>query len=158
MRKLFFASLMVVLFSSGVNAQMQKEAVWKYSLSTPPRAGQEIELVFTATIPAGWLMYSNDFDPDLGPMITTFTFTPHASYKLVGKPVPVNPKRKHDEVFEGEVSYFSGKAEFRQKVKILSSNPVIKGEIEYQICNEKDGLCVMFYPEFEFKPQTAKAK
>ena len=39
---------------------------------------------------------------------------------------------------------------FRQKVRILSSNPLIKGTYEYQVCALVDGKCIPGDGAFEF--------
>src|SRR5690606_30244811 len=91
-----------------------------------------------------WYLYSSDFDPELGPMVTEFSFEPHASYRLVDGIQPVKPKKKYDDIWEGEYTYFTGTAEFRQKVKVLQANPVIKGTVSYQICSDVTGQCIPF--------------
>ncbi len=58
------------------------------------KAGETAELVFTAAIQKDWYLYSTDFDPDLGPLVTTFTFKLNETYQLIGKIKPVNPKKE----------------------------------------------------------------
>jgi thiol:disulfide interchange protein DsbD len=146
--------LLFLAVFSGLCAQAQiqtPKAKWTYSFSkSEVKAGEEVELVLKAVIEKDWYMYSNDMDPNLGPVVASFTFVPHPSYKTVGTVKPINPKHKHDDVWGGEVSIFIGKAEFRQKVKILSANPVIKGSSEYQTCTEVTGICLPGEEEFEF--------
>jgi thiol:disulfide interchange protein DsbD len=62
----------------------------------------------------------------------------------------VGSHKHFDEVFGGEVSTFEGTAEFRQKVKILQANPQIKLNVEYQICSQITGMCVLFDTDFDF--------
>lgn len=139
-------------------AQLKQKPDWNIAYSkTEVNIGDEIELIFTSPIEKDWYMYSNDFDENLGPIVTTFDFTPHPSYKLIGKPKPVGAKKKYEEVWEGEVSYFTGKAEFRQKVKILAAKPQIKGTIEFQECSNITGVCVLFEHDFDINNITAKA-
>src|SRR3981189_3219616 len=88
-------------------AQILKPAKWSTSFSTgSARIGDEIELIFKATIDKDWYLYSNDFDPSCGPMVTAFKFKPNKSYALVGKIVPIHPLPKHDEVFDCDVKIF----------------------------------------------------
>ncbi len=104
--------------------------------------GQIVDLIFTVKIDKNWYLYSNDFSADCGPIVASFTFFPHPSYELIGQTLPIKPKKKVDEVFGCEVSYFLEKAEFRQKIKILSQDFKISGLIRGQICSEVDGKCV----------------
>lgn len=144
----------ICLFVAGVvQAQVQKpKARWTYSFSKPEvRKGETVDLVFTATIDKDWYMYSSDFDPDLGPMLTTFTFEKNNTFEVVGKLKPQGPKTKFEEVWGGNVRYFEGKGVFKQTVKILADNPVIKGASEFQTCSHVTGLCIAGGEDFEFK-------
>ncbi len=130
-------------------AQILQPAVWQYELSTGNyKVGDKIDLVFKASIDKGWHLYSSDFDPELGPMVTTFTFTPNQSYELVGKLRAINPKKDYDEIFEGDYTYFEGKGEFRQTIKVLSENLYFEGNYEYQVCTDTDGRCIPFDEDF----------
>ena len=146
--------LSICLFVTGfAQAQVQKpKARWTYTFSKPEvKKGETVDLVFTATIDKDWYMYSSDFDPDLGPMLTTFTFEKNNTFKTVGKLKPQNPKTKYEEVWQGNVRIFEGKGVFKQTVKILADNPVIKGTSEYQTCSHVSGLCIPGGEDFEFK-------
>lgn len=146
MRKLlivWLAALLPVL----AGAQLVLPATWSFSVSkSDVKVGDEVELIFKADIPKDWYMYSNEFKGD-GPIKAVFKFDKNATYKLVGGIKAINPITKQDEFF-GEVKIFKKKAEFRQKVKILAANPAIKGTVvEYQICSDIDGKCVLFNDE-----------
>jgi thiol:disulfide interchange protein DsbD len=150
MKKLLLM-LFALLWGISTFAQILQPAKWNYEVSRKEvKAGETVDLVFTATIAKDWYLYSNDFDPNLGPMVTTFTFTPNDSYQPVGKVQPVKPKKKYDDIWEGEYTYFTGKGEFRQTVKVLKANPKITGSIEYQVCSEIDGKCIPNTEEFTF--------
>ena len=147
MSVLFFALFIV----HGLSAQILEPAKWSYDVSEKEvKTGDEVELIFKALIDPDWYLYSSDFDPDLGPMLTEFTFEPNSNYELVGEIVPVNPRKKYEEIWEGEVKYFKGIGEFRQKVKIIGENPVIRGSYSYQVCSDVDGKCIPFDDEFTF--------
>ncbi|PVY38042.1 protein-disulfide reductase DsbD family protein [Pontibacter virosus] len=134
-----------------VQAQVLKPASWSYDVSKKEvKVGEEVDLIFNVKIDKDWYLYSSDFDPDLGPMVTEFTFAKHPSYQLVGKIKPVNPKKKYDELWEGEYTYFVGTAQFRQKVKVLQPDLVVKGSYEYQVCTDIDGKCIPFDDDFAF--------
>ncbi|MGF1635739.1 MAG: cytochrome c biogenesis protein CcdA [Cyclobacteriaceae bacterium] len=146
---LFFIAL---LWShSMLNAQVLQPAKWSYATEPQEvKIGETVELIFNAVIDPKWYLYSSDFDPELGPMVTEFSFIAHPSYELVGSLRAINPSKGYDDIFEGDYTYFKGKGQFRQKVKILTANPVIKGDYGYQVCSDVDGKCIPFEDDFEF--------
>ena len=150
MRKLF-AIFFVMSIGWGAIAQILEPAKWSYDVSSKEvKIGDEIELIFKAVIDADWYLYSSDFDPDLGPMLTEFEFVPDDSYELIGGIVPIDPKEKYDEIWEGNIRYFKGEGEFRQKIKILRNDLVIEGSYSYQVCSDIDGKCIPFDDQFTF--------
>lgn len=119
--------------------------------------GDEIVATFTSTIEKDWYMYSNDFDPNLGPIAAEFTFEKNNSYQLIGKATPVGAHKHYEEVWKGDVSVFKKKAVFKQKIKVLTDKPIIKGSIYFQECNEISGVCMPPYDvAFEVKVSVTK--
>ena len=60
-------------------------------------------------------MYSNDLDPNIGPVPTTFKFPASDAYTLVGKTCPVGVEEVYEEVWRGKVRQFANKAVFHSK-------------------------------------------
>ncbi len=146
---------LVLLTITSVSAQILTPVKWDHTVSREQvRKGEEVELIFTATLDDNWFIYSSDNDLELGPVNSEFTFEAHPSYKLIGDIIPVDFKEKYDEVFEGKVRYKDKKAVFKQRVKILRDNPVILGEYYYQVCTTVDGKCILGDDEFEFNVKT----
>lgn len=140
-----------LLFITQVSGQVLQPAKWKYDVSNKKvKVGEQVDLIFNVRIDDDWYLYSSDFDPNLGPMVTTFTFETHESYKLVGGIKPVDAKKKYDDLWEGDYTYFKKTGQFVQTIKILSANPIIKGGYEYQVCTDVDGKCIPFDDEFDF--------
>jgi thiol:disulfide interchange protein len=132
-------------------AQILEPAHWSTSTSVQEaKVGDELDLIFSVTIDKNWYLYSTEFPCEDGPLKTEFTFTPHNSYKLVGKVVPMNPKDKYDKIFECDVKIFEKTAEFRQRVKVLAGSVKIAGTYDYQICTEIDGSCIPASGDFSF--------
>lgn len=149
---LLFPFLLLGIAPFILKAQLQQKPTWELKTSKQEvKIGEEIELIFTSKIQKDWYMYSSDFSESVGPVVARFDFEKHPSYQLVGKLKPVGNHKHFDEVFEGEVSTFTGKAEFRQKVKILKPNPVIKVALEFQECSQITGMCVLFEDDLQFK-------
>ena len=132
--KLIGLSFLILSGHLAAMAQILQPAQWSYEVSKKEAAvGQEVDLIFQVTIHPDWYLYSSDFDPDLGPMVTTFTFQQHPSFALVGKIKAVNPKKKFDKIWGGEYTYFTKNAQFRQRIKILKPQLSIRGSYEYQV-------------------------
>ncbi|MCU0444820.1 MAG: thioredoxin family protein [Microscillaceae bacterium] len=144
MKNLFwsFLSLILIMWTTSVRAQVEVHT--KESIAIDPKTakvGDQVELCFYITIDRDWYVYSSELKVE-GPLPTTFSFKPNKSYQLIGKVRPINPKKKMDEVWEGEVAYFEKKAEFRQKIKILDPNLKVEGAFEYSVCSMVTGQCL----------------
>ncbi len=149
MKKFTVLLLCVCVFSAF--GQVLEPAKWNYRVSkTEVAPGGTLEMIFESTIDKNWYLYSTEFPCEDGPLKTTFTFTPHASYALVGPIVAENYIDKTDPIFECEVRIHKTKAVFRQQVKVLQANPQIAGEFEYQVCSDVDGKCIPFTSDFAF--------
>ena len=146
---LFLMMLMPALFAG---AQIINPTHWSFSVNRNTlKAGEEAELIFKVKLDATWHLYSNDFDPNLGPKVAVFKFIPSKDYKLIGDVKPIGAVEEYDEIFEGKVRLFHHHAEFRQKVKILAPCS-ITGSYETQSCSEKIGKCVDQEGDFSFGP------
>jgi thiol:disulfide interchange protein len=143
-----FGAFILALTAS---AQVLTPAKWTTSTSAQSaKTGEEIDLIFKATIDNNWYLYSTEFDCEDGPIKTNFTFKSDASYKLIGNIKAINPIDKHDKIFECDLKIFKGTGEFRQRIKVLSTKLQISGEYEYQVCTDITGQCVPGNGEFLF--------
>jgi len=151
MKQLFIALFLLLAQMLYVQAQILEPAVWNFEISSENvNVGEEVDLIFTATIDPKWYLYSSDFDPDLGPKVTTFIFDENKSYSLVGDVKPDNPEEKYDDIFEGKVTFFKGTGKFIQTIKLLQPQVKIEGIIDYQVCSDIDGRCIPFEQDFAF--------
>ncbi|MEM9339589.1 MAG: cytochrome c biogenesis protein CcdA [Bacteroidota bacterium] len=154
MRTLFSLFLLLPVFFVG--AQLLKPIKWEVSLSNEnAQPGDEIILKFAATIEDKWYLYSSDFDPDLGPMVTTFFFDENETYQRVDSIQPIDAKKKFDSLWMGEYTYFKEKALFTQKIKVVKLPLRISGAYLYQVCSDEDGKCIPFEDEFSFGEEKA---
>lgn len=155
---ILLSHFLIFSFSHGI-AQVLEPVIWH---SQPSKKevliGDTLDLIFFVDIQKGWYLYSTDFDPELGPMVTEFNFLADGSYELIGGVKPLGAKKKYDELWEGEYTYFTKKAEFRQTIKVLNRNLLIKGSYAYQVCTTVDGKCIPFYDEFEFSGFTVNGQ
>jgi hypothetical protein len=150
---LFFS----LLLAFRLQAQLANPVRWEFTLSSSDmHVGDTIEIIAKGTIETNWYLYSNDFDPTLGPVLTEFTFTSKEGYKLLGKTKAIHPKKKYDATFSGNITYFVEHAEFRQKIILLTQKPVIGFTIEYQACNDALGRCVPGETDYSFSDLIVK--
>lgn len=140
-----------ILSATSLKAQILQPAKLTAGNSvTSAKVGDEIELIFKAQIDPQWYIYSLGFDEDCGPIPMAIALEKHPSFELVGGVVAINDKAKHDKIFDCDVRIFEGSGEFRQKIKILSSDLVLKGSYEGQVCSETEGKCVLFDGDLAF--------
>jgi len=151
MKKIAFLlwSLALVIFA---NAQQIDPVKWKYSVKK--LSDCEVELTFTATVDAGWHLYSQENPPNP----TYFDFKKSGSFKLVGKTIEPTPHKENDE-YLGPVAYFkSATVVFTQKIQLNSDKPFkVTGELGGQACQD-DGVCIPVTKEFSFDIDPAGAK
>ena len=142
MRKTAFL-LVLTMFSSLALAQFKQTTTWDFDASKKEvKVGDEVELIFKVSVIDDWHIYSSDLGEDIGPMPTEINFEDIQGFELTGPLVPINPKKKYDDIWEAEVTYFEKEGEFRQKIKITSTHPVIKGTLDFQTCTDVDGQCI----------------
>jgi len=147
--RFFKTFFLLLLISASTYAQILTPTKWTWQPSkTAVKVGEEIDLIFKVSIDHDWYMYANEFDPECGPMLTTVTLTPDPSFAVVGTLKAINPKSKHDEIFDCDVKIFEKTGEFRQKIKVLSGNLKLSGIYEGQVCTELEGKCIPFDGEF----------
>ncbi|MFT7591486.1 MAG: thiol:disulfide interchange protein, partial [bacterium] len=163
MRKVkVFKILTVALLISSVGSvysQIIPPAEFSYTLDkSSVKVGDIVTVTFTGVIPETYHMYSNDYVcTNGGPLPAKFTYNANKSYEIVGKSTPIGAKKVYDDIFECDITEFHHIAVFKQKIKVLSASPKIKGLLEYQMCAES-GRCVLHEYEIEVKGITGIAK
>ena len=97
----------------------------------------EAEIIFTATIDAGWHVYSSDIGDD-GPTPATFTAERIEGVELVGKLQPRGQVREaFDAMFGMTVRFFEDKCTFVQRLRFTQSHYAVNGYLEYGACNDQ---------------------
>ena len=134
MRKVFLFILWGIM-AVAVQAQMVDPVHFKSELKTGK--GAEAEIVFTATIDAGWHVYSTDLGND-GPISASFHVVKMDGAEKVGKLMPKgNVIKEYDKLFEMELKYFEKQAQFVQKIKFTKPTYDIDCYLEYGACNDQ---------------------
>ncbi|WP_194775072.1 protein-disulfide reductase DsbD family protein [Pararhodonellum marinum] len=150
-----FTFLFFSLFTA--MAQMVAPPKWNIAFDREEfNIGEEIELILKADIPRDWYIYSNDFDEDVGPILTHLILEENVGIVQKGDLKAINPKTKYDNIWEGEVTYFEQKGEFRQTFEITGAAGRLTGVVEYQMCSDITGQCILYEEDFDFQ-LTARA-
>ena len=151
MRTGYYLSLLFLVISLGATAQLKTPTKWTTSTSKDNiKAGDELDLIFSAKIDKDWYLYSNDFDPECGPIVTEFKFKASDAFELVGAVKPINAVVKHDKNFGCDVKIFKEKGEFRQRIRVRSIPVKVEVAVSYQTCTDIDGRCIPGEEEFVF--------
>jgi hypothetical protein len=130
--------LTLVFFSAvGAFAQLENPVSWAYSAKKI--SSTEAVVYIKATIEDDWHIYSQNIKPG-GPNKTTFAFTPSKDFSLVGKTTEPKPITKYEKVFKMDVLYFENEVVFQQKIKLNKGTTVVKGKVEFMVCNDKQCL------------------
>ncbi|MFN3757722.1 MAG: cytochrome c biogenesis protein CcdA [Algoriphagus aquaeductus] len=141
-----------LLISFLAQAQLVKPPKWTFTLEPKDlQVGEKATVILEAEIPMGWYVYSNDFDKDLGPLLTEFVPAASGDFAVASKLKAINPKKKFDEVWEGDVTYFMGKGRFEQPITINATSGTVKGSLEYQMCSDLTGQCINYEQDIEIK-------
>ncbi|TDQ11617.1 protein-disulfide reductase DsbD domain-containing protein [Pedobacter metabolipauper] len=135
--KYLFLFTVGLLFSISASSQILNPVKWSYMAKKTSKT--EATVVIRATVDEGWHLYSQ-YMADGGPIKTTFTFAPSKAYKLNGKTIEPKPIVKFEKTFDMNVSYFEKVVTFQQKVKITGANPVVKGTVEFMVCDDTQCL------------------
>jgi len=154
MKKILF-SICLLFLAVVVQAQIQEPVKFKSELKT--LAGGEAEIVFTATIDKGWHVYSTDLG-DGGPISATFNVEKISGATVVGKLLPKGKEiASYDKLFEMNVRYFEGTAQFVQKLKLTGGDYQVQGFLEFGACNDENCLPPT-QVEFNFTGKAEAAK
>ena len=134
MKKIFLITL-VAMTALCVSAQMANPV--KVQSQLKEISATEAELVFDATIEAGWHMYSTEV-VEFGPTPTSLTVEKISGAKLKGALKPKgSPIKKYEEMFAADVFYFEKAASFVQKLTLEGGKYHVEGFLEYGACNDQ---------------------
>ncbi|WP_317235583.1 protein-disulfide reductase DsbD domain-containing protein [Ornithobacterium rhinotracheale] len=147
-------SLLFTIICGFALAQMLNPVHWKTEQKTLENGNYQ--LIFTATMDAGWHIYSIQH-PEGGVGIpTSFDWKKNKDYELVGK---IKESGKlHDEfvpAFNEQHKFYENKVTFTQEVKALKDTKVAV-DVTFQACD--DSRCIApDYKEFSFDLKASAA-
>lgn len=127
--------LCLLAFAFNVNAQVFDPVKWE--TKTEKISDSEYNLISTATIEAGWHLYSQ-IVPEGGPIATAFNYTTDSDIELLSNTKEEDGHTVDDPVFDMKIKFFENKAEFTQRIKILNKElSIVKGEVEFMVCDDE---------------------
>ncbi|MCK4664716.1 MAG: thioredoxin family protein [Bacteroidales bacterium] len=132
-------SILIFINVNTVFSQILEPIKWEFELNQNDK--KNAELIFKAIIEKKWHLYSQDI-PEGGPIATSFNIEKSDHFELIGKSNAFSePIEIFDETFNMTLKYFSDEAIFKQKIKILNSEPfVINGFLEFMCCDDEKCL------------------
>src|SRR5262245_45728814 len=142
MRPMLAIALLALISAIPVGAQEDaSQAVsWSWRLVTPEaRPGGEAELVLEARIAPHWVVYSSDFQAELGPQPTRLRKRPQSTLELTAPLRSIGAHRKRDEQLNIEYGYFAERAELRQTLRLPADGSPIELTLNGQACYEANG-------------------
>ncbi len=133
-----------LLFILQLPAQISDPVAWDVEVND--LGNDTYELVTTATLEAGWHIYSQ-YDAAAGNVATQFRFYESpGNYKLLGINQETGIYKQFEKAFDASVYQFEDIAVFKQTVKLVDPNiEVILVEVIYQACN--DQVCLPPTPQ-----------
>lgn len=137
MKKITLILSLLLFTAIGAFAQIEDPITWSYAAKKV--SPTEAIVYLRASMEKGWHIYSQNVKPG-GPTKTLITFTPSKDYVKVGKTLEPKAINKYEDVFKMNVSYFENDVIFQQRVKIPKGSALVKGTIEFSVCNERKCL------------------
>ena len=130
--------LLFLIISTSLSAQILEPVTW--SITENKTSDNTIEIRYKATIENGWHLYSNEL-PDGGPLATEVTYTTLEGAEIVGDLVADRAAvETYSDVFSMVLGNFKDEVTFVQKIKLLSPQYRIAGDVRYMACD--DGTCI----------------
>ncbi|TJZ53217.1 sugar transporter [Sphingobacterium olei] len=130
--------VIVALFAlSATQAQILDPVKWTFAAKKTGK--DEAVLFLKATIDNGWNIYSQHIGEG-GPVPTSFNFTPSSDYQFIGEVLEPTPNKKFEKTFNMQVLYFNKEVVFQQKIKLKKGQTVVKGAVEFMVCNDQQCL------------------
>ncbi len=111
----------------------------KWTSAIEMKGDAQGEIVYSAKIDAGWHVYSNDIDPNIGPSPLDVSYDVLKGVKLDGALKPSKaPHVEYDNMFEAELRWWTESVTLRQAFTATAPDFNIQGTISYAACNDEN--------------------
>lgn len=112
----------------------------KWSFSANKISDSEYEVKMIGKIEPKWHVYSQILPSDEGPLPTLISFDENKDVEIVGVTQEQDVITHYDPNFQMDLNYFENEAVFTQKVKVSNLPTVLKGSVNYMVCDEEKCL------------------
>lgn len=154
MKRLHFALLLFIATFFSLSAQVKQPVKW--TAKAEKKSDTEYLLTFNAIIEPEWHMYSQYSDENGAVPMTVEFPNSKGNYELVGKTKESKTEQAFNDIFEVTETFWSGKAQLTQTVKILpASNKIVQVSFDYQVCKE---VCIQDGKLFQIDLATLTVK
>lgn len=128
-----------MLVSFSIQAQMPNPIRWTVNVKT--LSADEGEMIISASIDEGWHLYGFKL-PESGPKPTKIDFSKSQGIRFTGEITASKaPVSKHDNIFDMDLSYWSGRVVFKRRFRIEDAEKAtVGGSIQYMGCNDETCL------------------
>ena len=144
MRLTLAIALLALISTIPVGAEEDAATAVQWSWQLLPRdakPGGEAELVLVARIAPQWVVYSSDFQAELGPQPTRLKKKPQSGLQLTEPLRSIGAHRKKDADLNVEYGYFAERAELRQRLRLPGDGSPVELTLNGQACYEANGTC-----------------
>jgi thiol:disulfide interchange protein DsbD len=129
----------VVMSASAVAQKGDQHVKWDFA--TVRLNDEEVRLIFTANLDAGWYIYSQFVEKGCA-MPTTFLFIPDKTYSLNGKVREEStPVKGCNNFFGIDLARYMNSAVFTQDISLVTLNTTVRGKIAFMGCS--DNRCLL---------------
>ncbi|HCC64746.1 MAG TPA: hypothetical protein DEP62_05980, partial [Flavobacteriales bacterium] len=116
--------------------QIEDPVTWDVGLYPSEEAGLH-DLVVHASVDACWHIYSQDNDPNEGPVRTMFEWDLPAGVAAVGDVEECTPIEEYDPNFMMDLKYFEEEVFWHQRLDLSGANSAdtLKGYVVFMVCD-----------------------
>ncbi len=134
--KRLVASALLLVSAAGVSAQIEDPVTWGFDLYPSVEDGLH-DLVIHATVDSCWHIYSQDNDPNNGPVPTMFEFEWPQGVTPQGAVQECTPQEEYDPNFMMDLKYFEEEVFWRQTVDLsgAQTGDTIGGYLVFMVCD-----------------------
>ncbi|KAA2242609.1 sugar transporter [Chitinophaga agrisoli] len=130
--KSIFAFIGALLLHFTASSQILQPVTWSYAAKKT--SATTATVFIKATLQDGWHIYAQEMK-GAGPVKTSFTFTPAASFQLKGQVTAPAPLTKYEKAFDTDVNYYEHSVIFQQNIQLTGGKATVKGAVAYMICS-----------------------
>tara|TARA_R110002051_G_scaffold163626_1_gene234860 strand:+ start:245 stop:721 length:477 start_codon:yes stop_codon:yes gene_type:complete len=147
--------LYFVLISIGlVHAQRTTPIQWEIVPIKKTSVGETVVLLFKANIQPLWYLYSNNKKGNTHKNSSFWFYNNNNKFKIIEKPEAIYEIEYFNRKINQKEYIIEEEGGFAQKIKVLKPNPIIKGQINYLLCNRGNNQEIPQVYHFEIQLKT----